>query len=196
MADFADIKSPYTLGHSTGVATLAAAAARRCDLPDDDAVAIRRAGLLHDIGRVGVSAGIWGKPGLLTSREWEQVRLHPYHTERILARPTALARLGALAALHHERLDGSGYHRAAPAAILSPSARILAAADAYRAMTDLRPHRPARSGEQAAAELRREAHAGRLDAGRKELTYALLDTAKVRNECCVKVRSELVQSVK
>ena len=163
IADFADIKSPYTLGHSTGVAALAAEAARRCGLPADDVVAIRRAGLLHDIGRVGVSAGIWGKPGPLSSREWEQVRLHPYHTERILARPPALARLGALAALHHERLDGSGYHRAAPASILTPSARILAAADAYRAMTELRPHRPARSAEDAAAELRREAHTGRLD---------------------------------
>jgi len=119
IADFTDIKSPYTLGHSTGVAALAAEAARRCGLPADDVIAIRRTGLLHDIGRVGVSAGIWGKPGPLTSREWEQVRLHPYHTERILARPAALARLGALAALHHERLDGSGYHRAAPASIIS-----------------------------------------------------------------------------
>jgi HD-GYP domain-containing protein (c-di-GMP phosphodiesterase class II) len=163
LADFADIKSPYTLGHSTGVATLAAEAARRCGLPADDLVAIRRAGLLHDIGRVGVSAGIWGKAGSLSNREWEQVRLHPYHTERILARPPALARLGALAALHHERLDGSGYHRAAPASILTPSARILAAADAYRAMTEQRPHRPARAPEEAAAELRREAIAGRLD---------------------------------
>ncbi len=163
IADFADIKSPYTLGHSTGVAALAADAARRCGLPADDAIAIRRAGLLHDIGRVGISAGIWGKPGPLSSREWEQVRLHPYHTERILARPTALARLGGLAALHHERLDGSGYHRAAPASILTPSARILAAADAYRAMTELRPHRPACAAEDAAAELRREVLAGRLD---------------------------------
>jgi len=163
LADFADIKSPYTLGHSTGVAALAAEAARRGGLPADDVVAIRRAGLLHDIGRVGVSAGIWGKAGPLSSREWEQVRLHPYHTERILARPPALARLGALAALHHERLDGSGYHRAAPASILPPSARILAAADTYQAMAELRPHRPARAPEDAAAELRREAHAGRLD---------------------------------
>jgi DNA-binding CsgD family transcriptional regulator len=112
---------------------------------------------------VGISAGIWGKAGPLSSREWEQVRLHPYHTERILARPAALARLGGLAALHHERLDGSGYHRAAPASIIPPSARILAAADVYRAMTEQRPHRPASSAEQAAAELQREARAGRLD---------------------------------
>ena len=123
IADFADIKSPYTLGHSVGVAELAAQAARRCGLPEADAVALRRAGLLHDVGRVGVSAGIWGKPGPLSEREWERVRMHPYYTERVLARPAMLARLGALAALHHERLDGSGYYRGLPASMLSPAAR-------------------------------------------------------------------------
>jgi len=163
MADFADLKSTYMLGHSSGVAELAAGAAGRCGLPADDVAAIRRAGLLHDIGRVGVSTGIWDKPGPLSDREWEQVRMHPYYTERVLARPGALARLGTLAAYHHERLDGSGYHRGAPAAILSPAARILAAADAYHAMTEPRPHRPARGRDAAAEQLRREARAGRLD---------------------------------
>ena len=163
MADFADIKSPYTLGHSSGVASLAAEAARRCGLPEADAVTLRRAGLLHDIGRVSVSAGIWGKPGPLTEREWERVRLHPYYTERVLARSHILAQLGTLAALHHERLDGSGYHRGLPAALLSPAARILAAADVYHAMTETRPHRSPLTPEIAASELRREARAGRLD---------------------------------
>jgi HD-GYP domain-containing protein (c-di-GMP phosphodiesterase class II) len=163
MADFADLKSPYTLGHSSGVASLAAEAARRCGLPEEDVAAVRRAALLHDIGRVGVSAGIWGKPGPLSAREWEQVRLHPYYAERVLARPAALARLGALASLHHERLDGSGYHRGAPATMLAPAARILAAADTYHAMTQLRPHRPARTADAAAAELQREVRAGKLD---------------------------------
>jgi HD-GYP domain-containing protein (c-di-GMP phosphodiesterase class II) len=163
LADFADLKSPYTLGHSRGVAELAAEAARRCGLPEADVVAIRRAGLLHDIGRVGVSAGIWGKSGPLSEREWERVRMHPYYTERVLARPPALARLGALASLHHERLDGSGYHRGVPASMLSPAARILAAADVYHAMLEPRPHRPARTPEAAADELRREVRAGRLD---------------------------------
>ena len=106
-------------------------------------MALRRAGLLHDIGRVAVSAGIWGKPGPLSEREWERVRMHPYYTERILARPAALAQLGALASLHHERLDGSGYHRGLPAAMLTPLARILSAADVYHAMIEPRPHRPA-----------------------------------------------------
>ena len=86
---------------------------------------------------------IWDKPGPLTDAEWERVRLHPYYAERMLARPEALARLGAIAACHHERLDGSGYHRSLPGSALSPSARILAAADAYHAMTEARPHRDA-----------------------------------------------------
>ncbi len=92
IADFADLKSPYTLGHSRGVAELAATAAGRCGLPEVDVVGIRRAGLLHDVGRVGVSAAIWGKPGPLSEREWERVRMHTYYTERVLARPPALAR--------------------------------------------------------------------------------------------------------
>ena len=163
MADFTDIKSPYTLGHSSGVARLAAGAARACGLPEADIVMIRRAGWLHDIGRVGVSAAIWGKPEPLTEREWERVRLHSYYTERILARPSALAALGAVASLHHERLDGSGYFRGVGASQLSPAARILAAADVYHAMTELRPHRAARTPDAAAEELRREARSGRLD---------------------------------
>jgi HD-GYP domain-containing protein (c-di-GMP phosphodiesterase class II) len=163
IADFADIKSPYTLGHSPGVARLAAGAALRCRLPDADIVAIKRAGLLHDVGRVGVSAGIWTKPGALTEREWEQVRMHPYYSERVLARPGVLARLGTLASYHHERLDGSGYHRGVLANAQPPAARMLAAADVYQAMTEPRPHREAREANEAAAELRREARAGRLD---------------------------------
>lgn len=163
MAEFADIKSPYTVGHSKGVASLAEAAARACGLPQKETVALRRAALLHDVGRVGVSAAIWGKPGQLSQREWEQVRLHPYYTERILARPQALAQLGKLAANHHERLDGSGYHHSATSATLAVPARILAVADAYQAMLELRPHRPALTPEQAAGELLKEVKAGKFD---------------------------------
>jgi HD-GYP domain-containing protein (c-di-GMP phosphodiesterase class II) len=163
LADFADIKSPYTAGHSPGVAALAAGAGRRCGLVEADVTALRRAGLLHDIGRVGVSAGVWGKEGALTEREWEQVRLHTYYTDRVLARPESLRRLGALASQHHERMDGSGYHRASPGSTLSPAARILAAADAYQAMIEARPHRLALTPERAAEEVRREVRAGRLD---------------------------------
>ena len=163
IADYADIKSPYFLNHSRQVAELAARAAEHGSLPVSDVKMIRRAGYLHDIGKVGISAGIWSKSGLLNDREWEKVRLHPYYTERVLARSPELARIGALAALHHERLDGSGYFRSLTAPMLSPAARILAAANTYCALTERRSHRPARSLEQAADELKREAKAGRFD---------------------------------
>src|SRR5205085_7314715 len=141
----------------------AAEAARRYGLPERDVTDIYRAGLLHDIGRISVPTAVWDKPGPLTDREWERVRMHPYQTERILARSGTLARLGALGSMHHERLDGSGYHRGAPASMLSPSHRILAAADVYHAMTEPRPHRAALKPEAAAEELRKEVRAGRLD---------------------------------
>jgi HD-GYP domain-containing protein (c-di-GMP phosphodiesterase class II) len=163
MADFTDLKSPYTLGHSHQVAALAAGAAARCGLPAGDVSLARRAGLLHDLGRVGVSAGIWTAPGPLSESQWERVRLYPYYTERILARPAALARLGAVAGLHRERLDGSGYHRGATAAALPILARVLAAADVYQALLEARPHRPARTLDEAAHVLQQEARAGRLD---------------------------------
>jgi HD-GYP domain-containing protein (c-di-GMP phosphodiesterase class II) len=163
MADFADIKSPYTLGHSSGVAALAAGAAKRCGLPATDAAALRHAGLLHDIGRVGISAGIWSNRSALSERDREQIRLHTYYTERVLAHPEPLRRIAELASRHHERMDGSGYHRAVAGRDLSPAARILAAADAYQAMTEPRPHRPALSAEEAAGQLRHEARAGGLD---------------------------------
>jgi HD-GYP domain-containing protein (c-di-GMP phosphodiesterase class II)/DNA-binding CsgD family transcriptional regulator len=163
LANFADLKSPYMVNHSTAVAELAAAAAHQYGLPASDVCLVRRAGYVHAIGRVGVSAGIWGKPGPLSEAEWERVRLHPYYTQRILAQPAVLAELGAVAALHQERLDGSGYHRSLPAALLSPAVRILAVANAYQAMREDRPHRPARSPELAAQELRREVIAGRLE---------------------------------
>lgn len=118
---------------------------------------------MHDVGRTGVSSGIWMKPEPLSERERERVRLHSYYTERVLARPALLARLGVLAAAHHERMDGSGYHRGAPGSWLPPAARILAAADVYHAMIEPRPHRPAHSPDAAAEGLRREVRAGRLD---------------------------------
>jgi HD-GYP domain-containing protein (c-di-GMP phosphodiesterase class II) len=163
VADFTDLKMPFTLGHSRGVAALAEAAAHRCRLPEDDVGALRRAGLMHDLGRVGVTATIWCKPAGLTEGEWERVRLHPYYTERVLARSKSLAPLGTLAAQHHERLDGSGYHRGLAGGMLPPGARLLAAADVYQALTEDRPYRPARPADQAAAEVEREAKAGRLD---------------------------------
>jgi HD-GYP domain-containing protein (c-di-GMP phosphodiesterase class II) len=163
IADFADLKSPYTLGHSRSVADLAGAAAGLLGLPLGEARILRRAGLVHDLGRLGVSNAVWDKRGALTRSELERIRLHPYLTERMLAFSAALAPLGALAAGHHERLDGSGYPRGVRADALTPAARILAAADTYCAKTEPRPHRPAGSPEESAALLRAEVKTGRLD---------------------------------
>jgi HD-GYP domain-containing protein (c-di-GMP phosphodiesterase class II) len=161
IAYFADLKSTHTLEHSTGVAELAEAAGWRLGLDGTDV--LRRAGLMHDLGRVAVSTGIWDKPGPLADGEWERVRLHPYWTERALARADALAPVAHVAALHHERLDGSGYPGRAGAGALDTAARVLAAADVYHAMTETRAHRPARSPSDAADALVDEARAGRLD---------------------------------
>ena len=163
MGDFADLASPYLVGHSAGVAELAAAAAERCRLPPADLVTLRRAALVHDLGRVAVPVRIWQKAAPLTPDDWERVRLHAYHTERVLTRSEYLAALAPVASFHHERLDGSGYHRGTAAAALTPPARLLAAADAYHAMTEPRPHRAARSPGQTAEVIGREAGAGRLD---------------------------------
>ncbi len=163
MADLADLKSPHFAGHSRGVANLAAEAARLSGLPDPEVDTVRRAGLLHDLGRLGVSNAIWDKPGTLTAAEREHVRIHPYLTERMLAGVDALAASREVAGRHHERLDGSGYPRGLTAAWLRPLDRLLAAADAYHAMSEPRPYRDALTAPQAATELTAEVRAGRLD---------------------------------
>ena len=163
MSSFADLTSRYLVGHSSGVARLAATAAQRCRLEASDIVSIRRAALIHDVGRVAVPVRIWQKPGPLTPDDWERVRLHAYQSERVFARSPFLATLAPIAASHHERLDGSGYHRGSVAAALAPPARLLAAADAYHAMTEPRPHRAAMTEASAADALAGEARAGRLD---------------------------------
>jgi HD-GYP domain-containing protein (c-di-GMP phosphodiesterase class II) len=172
IADFTDLKSTYTLGHSRGVAELAAAASRVAGLSPPETTTVRRAGMVHDVGRVGISASVWGKRGTLTRDEWEKVRLHPYYTERVLTRPAALAHLGELASTHHERLDGRGYHRGVPGSVLSRPARLLAAADGYRARIEERPYRLALSPEEAAASMREDVRAGRLDAEAVEAVLA------------------------
>ena len=162
-ADLVDLKSPFFHGHSAGVAELAGNAAAAAGLGDEETIALRRAALLHDVGRVAVPTGVWEKRASLTAAEWERVRLHPYHSERVLVRSSVLAPLAPVAGMHHERLDGSGYHRGAKAASLPRAARLLAAADAYQAMTQERPHRVALSAELAARELEAEGRRGRLD---------------------------------
>ncbi|MFA9444936.1 HD domain-containing phosphohydrolase [Egicoccus sp. AB-alg6-2] len=163
MGMLADLTSPFQSGHSSGVAALAEAAARQCGLDDVEVVRVRRAALVHDVGRAATHPAVWQKRGPLGADEWEQVRLHAYHTERVLARAPSLAPLADLARSHHERLDGSGYHRALPAASLPRAARLLAVADAFHAMTEPRPHRAALTARQAGAILAADADAGRHD---------------------------------
>jgi HD-GYP domain-containing protein (c-di-GMP phosphodiesterase class II) len=162
-ADFVDLKSLQTAGHSRGVAALVADAAVDFGLPAADVVEVRRAALVHDLGHMGVSNLIWDKEEGLTQAERERVRLHPYFTERMLSRPEALRSIAEVAGRHHERLDGSGYPHGLRGMALGSAARLLAAADTYHAMLEPRPQRPARSADDAARELRAEVRAGKLD---------------------------------
>jgi HD-GYP domain-containing protein (c-di-GMP phosphodiesterase class II)/DNA-binding CsgD family transcriptional regulator len=162
VADFADLKSMWTVGHSRGVADLAQRAAGVAGLAAADVVALRRAALVHDIGRVAVPVSVWAKAGPLTRAEHEQVRLHAYHSERVLDVCPALRPLARLAGSHGERYDGSGYHRGSRGGDLPIAAWLLAAADCYQAMREPRAHRPALSPQAAADELSAEAHEGRL----------------------------------
>ena len=164
IADFTDLRSPSRAGHSRAVAELATRAAASAGFPEADVTMLRRAALLHDIGMHGIPATILEKAGPLSASEAERMRMHPYYTERMLARPEALARIGAVASLTHERCDGSGYHRGLTAPAIPATARLLAAACAYNAMTEPRAHRPPLTAKQAAGELRADVRTGRLDA--------------------------------
>ncbi|MFP5416244.1 MAG: HD domain-containing phosphohydrolase [Actinomycetes bacterium] len=161
--DLADLKSPCFTGHSRRVALLAQRAAQGLRLAEEQIADLALAGHLHDVGRVAISNAIWDKPGALTPDEWEQARLHPYHTERILAASASLSPVAPVAGRHHERLDGSGYYRGSIAADLSVPARILAAAECLATASEPRPHRPARTSDQARRHLLEQARAGRLD---------------------------------
>jgi HD-GYP domain-containing protein (c-di-GMP phosphodiesterase class II) len=162
-ADMADLKVPFFRSHSRGVADLAVGAARELGWPDAEVTTLYRAALLHDIGRVGIANGTWEKAGPLSRSEWEQVRLHPYHTERILSCAPALAPLAPVAGMHHERLDGSGYYRQATAAAIPLPARLLAAADVYQALTQARPYRAAFAAGAAADTLLKGVRQGQFD---------------------------------
>ena len=174
IADLADLKSPYTTGHSRGVAQLVSAAARHSGFSIDQADELRSAALLHDLGRLGVSSAIWDKPGPLSAAEIERVRMFPYFTQRIFSRCTRLAPLAEIAAQHLERLDGSGYPRGSSGAALSPAVRLLAVADAYQALLEPRAYRPEYSPAEAARVLAAEVRAGRLDS---DAVHAVLSAA-------------------
>jgi HD-GYP domain-containing protein (c-di-GMP phosphodiesterase class II) len=164
IADVADLKSPYFHDHCRRVANLACDVGERLALSGDELRRLCVAALLQDVGRLSVPNSIWEKRGPLTAAEWEQVRLHAYHSERVLAGTEALSPIAPLAGMHHERQNGSGYHRGLAGHAIPVPARILAASDAYVAMLQERPHRPARDPSAAAEVLRAEARQGGLDA--------------------------------
>lgn len=183
IGDFTDLRSAVRAGHSRAVAELSARAAEQCGLPEDEVMNLRRAGLVHDLGMHGIAATILDKPGPLSAAESERMRMHAYYTERMLARPPALARIGSVASRANERLDGSGYHRGLPGAAISAPARILAAADAFQAMTEPRSYRQALTAKAATVELTADVRAGRLasDAVDAVLTAAGLRRSKRRS---------------
>jgi HD-GYP domain-containing protein (c-di-GMP phosphodiesterase class II) len=174
VGDFADLRSTWTRGRSSRLAELARAAGRAAGLPDAKVTLLFRAALVADLGAVGVPAGVWERAGPLGLEATERIRMHPYLTERVLGRCPGLWQVAALAGAHHERLDGSGYHRGCGGAQLSTAARLLAAADVLTALGEDRPHRPAFAPSDARDVLWGEATAGRLDATAVE---ALLEAA-------------------
>jgi HD-GYP domain-containing protein (c-di-GMP phosphodiesterase class II) len=163
LGDFADLKSPCLAGHSRGVAALAAAAGEALGLPADDVTTLRRAALVHDVGMIGVPSGVWDETKPWTVSQRERARTHPYLLERMLVRTPLLSEIAQCAALHHERLDGSGYPRGLRGDALGLPARILAVADVHQALGQPRVHRSAFDASEAAEILRDEVRAGRLD---------------------------------
>lgn len=178
-ARYVDLKCPFTLGHSTGVASLGAAAAGELGLGAEAVTRLRRAGWLHDLGRVSVPNGVWEKPGALNAPERDRVEGHARHGERILARSPALADVAALVGRHHERVDGSGYPRGAQGGALDAAAKVLAAADVMQALGSERPWRPAHPADEVARRMREEVTAGRLDA---EAVRAVMRAGGLRDD--------------
>jgi HD-GYP domain-containing protein (c-di-GMP phosphodiesterase class II) len=163
IADFTDLLTPSLSGHSSGVAALAQRAAQLAGFGEDEAMSIRRAALIHDVGRVAVSAAIWEKPEALTMDELEQVRLHPYHSERVMSRSPYLADLSGMASCHHEHLDGSGYHKGLTAKTMSHGSRLIAAADTMHSLTEPRAYRAPIQPKDAAQIVVTKANSGLLD---------------------------------
>lgn len=156
-ADVIDAKTHYTYEHSSGVAKAAVAIARKLELAEETVTMLRRAALLHDIGKLGVSNAILEKPGKLTQAEWQSIREHPYYTQKILERIRGFEELTFVASAHHERLDGSGYFMNLPAESLPLPARILAVADVFDALHAERPYREALPTEKVFAILDKDA---------------------------------------
>ena len=138
-----DAKSPFTSGHSERVAQVADRIAYRLGLSAPRRRWLKRAALLHDVGKLGVSNAVLDKPGKLDADEWEAVRRHARYTREILGRIDAFAELAQVAAAHHERLDGTGYPNRIAGDAISLETRIITTADIFDAISAQRPYRDA-----------------------------------------------------
>jgi HD-GYP domain-containing protein (c-di-GMP phosphodiesterase class II) len=148
-----DARDPHTARHSEKVAAYAVQLARALGFPAADCERIHLAGLLHDVGKVGLERSVLHKPGKLDATEWEQVRAHPALSAHIIGGVTRFADFLPGVRQHHERVDGRGYPEGLAGEAISADARILAIADAYDAMTSDRSYRAALSHEEAVARL-------------------------------------------
>ncbi len=155
-----DAKSPFTYHHSQRVADFAVGIGKLLGLNDAETTRLRRAALLHDIGKLSVPNRILDKPGKLTPKEWEVVKLHPYYTHQILQRVPVFGELAFDASAHHERMDGRGYFRNLSGEMLSTPARILACADQLDALSAERPYRGKLSPEKVLSIMRGERGTG------------------------------------
>lgn len=182
VGDFVDLKCPFTLGHSRSVAALACSSGQLIGLGPRELRTVRRAGHLHDVGRLGVSNHVWSTPAALTASEWERVRMHPYLTERALHRIPGLDDVRAVARAHHERIDGTGYPLGLGGASLGRPERLLAAAVAYQSAVEPRPYREAMTAPMAARRLRTRCDAGSLDRDCAEAVIAAATGNLLRHE--------------
>jgi HD-GYP domain-containing protein (c-di-GMP phosphodiesterase class II) len=149
-----DAKSPWTYRHSDRACVIAMSLAASLGASERLLTDIRRAALLHDVGKLAISNRILDKPGRLTADEFARIRDHPRITGQVLARIPGFSHLVDLAAAHHERLDGRGYPFGLRAEELSMPMRILAVADVYEALTAERPYRAAMTSDEALATIR------------------------------------------
>lgn len=188
-AEVIDAKSPFTYRHSNGVADAAVMISRGLDMPEPETTFIRRAALVHDLGKLGVPNSVLEKPGPLDEPEWQVMKKHPYYTFEILRSITGFEEMSVVAGAHHERLDGSGYFRQWTAEQLSLPARVIAVADVFDALSAKRPYRDALPMETVFGILRKEAQ-HLLDANCVETLIAAKNQASSLNSDLLALASQ------
>ncbi len=181
LASIIDTKHKYTAGHSHRVAIYSTAIANAMELPIDSVERLLIAGMLHDIGKIAVPSSILDKASRLTDEEFKIVKSHPEYTKQVLGMVSSLKKIALIAGSHHERVDGMGYPLGLTELELSIEAKILAVADAFDAMTSLRPYQPLKTPKEAIKELKLGAGT-QFDKEVVEMSTCLLDSEEyIRN---------------